>query len=161
MNETGFLLKKYRLECLKIDGAETHVINPYSMESLVNDRQLLAQMGIQRQYLMPYIDVISSVREVELYLGIMYNERFKSCRWNPVLCLRWNNQYYHVHYRDSWRCRHCGHTVGRVLMPLSESDRIYYSESETPPTVGIFQKIHCPKCGTPLQNHLILLGQYV
>lgn len=161
MNEISFSLKKYRLEFFKIDGTETHIINPNSMEALVNDHPLLAQMGIERKYLMPYIDVISSVREVNLFLGMMYNGKFKAHQWFPVLCLKWNNQYYHVHYRDSWMCRHCAHTIGRVLMPLSESDRIYYSEVETPPAAGIFQKIHCPKCGTPLQNHLILLGQYL
>lgn len=162
MDEINFLLKKYRLECASIDGAETHIINHNSMEALVNDRQLLEKMHIQRKYLMPFIDVISSIREVKLYLGILHNVRFKTAQWFPVLCLSWNNQYYHVHYRDSWTCIHCNHAVGRVLMPFSETgDRVIaYTSREIPSTPVMFQKINCPKCGSLLQGHLMLLGQY-
>lgn len=162
MNEIGFLLKKYRLECLKIDGAETHIIDPNSMEALVNDRQLLAQMGIERKYLMPHIDVISSVREVELYLSIIHNEKFKVHPWFPVLCLRWNNRYHHVVYNDSWSCRYCGHKVERVLRHFSESGDgfVAYPVHALPPVPMMFQKINCPQCGELMQCHLMLLGQY-
>lgn len=163
MNEISFSLKKYRLECLKIDGAETHIIDLNSMEALVNDHQLLAQMGIERKYLMPYIDVISSVREVELYLSIVYNERFKVHQCFPVLCLRWNNRYHHVVYDDRWYCRNCRHEVERVLRHFSESSDggVVYSDHEYPPIPMMFQKINCPQCGEPLQCHLMLLGRYV
>lgn len=162
MNEISFLLKKYRFQLLRIDGVETHIIDSQSMEAMVNDRQLLDKMNVQRKYIMPYIDVISSVREVKLYLGLLHNVKLKAERWFPVLCMRWNNGYYHVCYKDGWRCLHCGHVVERVLMPLSEcSDRVIaYTADEIPPEASLFQKINCPKCGSMLQNHLMLLGQY-
>lgn len=162
MNEISFLLKKYRIELLRIDSAETHIIDPYSMDALVDDRQLLDKMKIQRKSIMRYIDVINSVREIKLFLGLMYTVKFKTERCIPVLCMRWNNRYYHVYYKEGWQCMHCGHNVGRVLMPFSESGDIVitHTSHEISPEVNLFQKINCPKCGRLLQNHLMLLEQY-
>lgn len=154
-------LSEYCLQICCINGLDTYIISPQSCNELMNNTELLDKMHIRRERISAYADMTAKCGTDRLYTAFVihknYAERFQ---WEIVNCLRNDDGFFHVFYRDSWKCRECGNIMyAPVLMPMDEADATFYSGmlNRCPPVPDFFKKVPCPSCGRLMQNHLLLL----
>lgn len=151
----------YCLDVCVIDGLQTYVISPATHNVLVKDNKLLNYLKSTESDILPYIEAAREIGIDKLYLAfINFPAIVKKFQLLPILCYKNGNQFYHVHYRNTWMCRECKHIMNKpIIMPMVEADTTIYhfSENKYPDIPSIFQKVKCPKCGKLLQNHLIIL----
>lgn len=154
-------LKKYHLERLLIDEIETYVIPRDIMELLEGSGEISEQFSISSDlFKRLFCDVVRMNQDIPLFAGLIHTTEMYRQLWFPILCLKTGRSFCHIHYHPTWICRDCGHCAGRVLMPLSESERIYYIGHPVPAAPEIFRKRRCTECGSVLQNHLIMLDEW-
>lgn len=150
-------LESYCLKVTCIDKLKTYILSPLCFEQLLHDTELFDSLFRKPSEIQPFIRIAGKVKNPSLYPAFIYNgawvERY---RYSPLLCCRYEDDFHHVHYHGAWRCRRCGHDNGAVIMPMSEADSVYYGSTGLPPVPSAFIRIPCRKCGTLLQNHLIL-----
>lgn len=154
-------LKDYCLDIFVIDGLQTYVISPAKYSVLIKDNELLNYLKRTENDILPYIEVAREIGIDKLYFAFAYLPAIvKRFQLLPILCYKNGNQFYHVHYRNTWMCRECKYIMNKpIIMPMVEADITIYhcSENKYPDIPSIFQKVKCPKCGKLLQNHLIIL----
>ena len=142
--------KEYIYKHQVIEDIDTYIILPEhygNVQKILNLGQKVGEMILR---------TVKHVKKAELYPAIIYNPHFPN-PWFHMLCYRNGENFYHIHFHDGWMCRECGYNNGAVIMPMSESDAIYYAGTEKhyPSAPPIFKKIPCKNCGKMLQNHLI------
>lgn len=154
-------LRQYCADICNIDSLQTFIISPSKYEDMLKDDELLKCLKISEKHITSFIKTAREVGTEKIYLAFVYQPSWiEKFQWMPVHCYKNGNKFYHVHYRDSWICKECGNTIsGSFIMPMVETDPIIYhrSENKYPNIPLIFQKVKCPKCGEPLQNHLIII----
>lgn len=156
-------LEQYCMGVCDIDGLQTFIISSSKYEELLKDSELLKHLKISEKLMTPFIRTIRELNTDKIYFTFVYLPTFiEKFQWMPVYCYKSGSQFYHVHYKDSWLCHECGNIMNQpVIMPLVEVDPGIYSHSargNRHPMIPPFsQKIKCPKCGKPLQNHLFLI----
>lgn len=161
------VLKKYCLTVCCINGLDTYIISPVQYDNLISDEELLKKFDFYRldDYVINLIQIARKVDTDMLYLSFVQHKNFGTkYQWEPLLCYRHDNIFYHVAYRSSWMCRECKHILyAPVIMPKDEEDSAFYSgtEKQFPDIPPLFQKVSCPECGRLLQNHLIILREDV
>ena len=166
-------LEPYCMEMRCINDLDTYIISPQYYEKLLSDTDLMKLLWWNKdqhgQHHLPpdwQEERIKSMMEVSrrvdsLYFAVVRHkgrpERFV---WKSVHCYHQEDTFYHVMYRESWRCIDCGYWLeAPLIMPMVESDALFYcgTENRWPDTPPIFQKVQCPNCGMMLNNHLMLL----
>lgn len=154
-------LSEYCLQICCINGLDTYIISPQYHKELMDDTKLLEEMHIRKDRVPVFVDIAAQCGTDRLYIAFVihknYAERFQ---WEIVNCLRNDDGFFHVFYRDSWKCRECGNIMyAPVLMPMDEADATFYSGmlNRCPPVPDFFKKVPCPSCGRLMQNHLLLL----
>lgn len=155
-------LKNYCTEICLIDGLQTFVISPSKYDDMIKDKELLNCIKRPEMDIVPFIKTAREAGTDKIYLAFVNlpvkMERFQ---WIPIHCYKNGNQFYHVHYRNTWMCRECRNIMNQsMVMPMVEADSTIYHwcENNYPDIPLIFQKVKCPKCGKPLQNHLLVIG---
>lgn len=154
-------LNDYCLDLCVIDGLLTYIISPAKYSILLKDNELLKDLERTDNDILPYIETAREIGIDKLYLAFV-KVPFSAKKFQrlPMLCYQNGNQFYHVHYRNTWMCRECKYIMNKpIIMPMAEADTTIYhcSERKYPDIPSIFQKIKCPKCGKLLQNHWIIL----
>ncbi len=154
-------LKSYCADVCFIDGLKTFIISPSKFDDILKDNELLKYLKKLNKDIVPFINISRAVGTSKIYLAFVNLpvkvERFQ---WVPVHCYKNGNQFYHVHYRDTWMCKECKYIINKPsVMPMVEVDSIIYKQCENkyPDIPLIFQKEKCPKCGRVLQNHLLII----
>ncbi len=107
-----------------------------------------------------YIQVAQKFDTLYLALGHHKDRAGLSLEWEPILCYKKEDTFFHIIYRDSWMCRDCGNVLhAPIIMPMCEGDPDFYygTKNRFPDIPPFFQKIPCSKCNSLLQNHLIIL----
>lgn len=154
-------LKQYCTDICFIDNLQTYVISPSKLDDILKDDGLLKYLKKSETDIIPFIKIAREAGTDKIYLAFIYlPAKVEKLRWMPVHCYKNGNQLYHVRYRNSWMCRECGNVMNQpIVMPMAEAEPIIYhfSENRYPDIPSLFQKIKCPKCGKPLQNHLIII----
>lgn len=154
-------LEQYCMDVCEIDGLQTFIISSSKYEELLKNSELLKHLKISERLMTPFIGTIRELNTDKIYFAFLYLPTFiEQFQWMPVYCYKSGSQFYHVHYRDSWVCRECGNIMNQsVIMPLVETDSgIYFAHRNRHPRIPpFFQKIKCPECGKPLQNHLFFI----
>lgn len=156
------LLKRYCSTVCCINGLDTYIISPIQYDCLITDKELLKKLNIPQagDLLLNFIQTARKINDDKLYFSFVHHKNRKKAEWEPLLCYKNEDTFYHVAYRDSWICRECGHTLyASILMPMSEADAVFKNGTgnQYPDIPPFFQKIPCPKCRRPLQNHLFIL----
>jgi len=148
------ILSRYTKEVLRIDGLETYIISSEFYHELLNSIQPDTYF---KKCLNHYIEVVSSIKSIELLIGVSYNPNIKVERlqWRPVLCYKQDNRLYHVSYNGKWRCLDCKYDNHAVIMQLADTEPDAYFGTEKPAHSALFKKIPCKKCGHLLQGYLI------
>lgn len=154
-------LKNYCEDICLIDGLQTLIISPSKYDDILKDSILLKYLKKSDADLLPLIKTAKKVGTDKIYLAFVNlpvkTEKFQ---WVPLYCYRNGNQFYHVHYRNTWMCKACKNMINMsIVMPMVEADTTIYHwcENKYPDIPLIFQKVKCPKCGRLLQNHLIII----
>lgn len=162
--EISKLLAKYCIKICNINGLDTYIISPQYYDDLLADVELLGKLAISifasTDLIKNFISIAKKVDNQLLLAFVYYKNYIDKFAWVPLNCYENEKVFYHVHYRDSWLCRECGYLLrANMIMPIDESDPIFYSGTKNPypPIPFIFKKIPCSKCGKLLQNHLLLL----
>lgn len=155
-------LEKYCMKKCQINGLDTYILSPEHYGDLLQDSKLLKALHHSDfEFIKPFIDIASTVTDVELFPALTYHKGWTGqFAWIPTHCYKSGDKFVHVHFRSTWMCRECGHWhSGTILMPTVEADATFYSctENRCPPVPSIFRKLPCKNCGKPLQNHLILI----
>lgn len=160
------LLEKYSFAIICINGLNTFVISPMYYGSIIDDVEFLKSLNMlwARDIIINMIQTISKVDVDKLCLAIVEHKgRIEKFKWEPVVCYKNKDAYYHVIYRNSWMCRGCNNVVhASMIMPISEGDCTFYSENSNnryPNIEQLFQKIPCNKCGRLLQNHIFIMDR--
>ena len=154
-------LKNYCEDICLIDGLQTLIISPSKYDDILKDSILLKYLKKSDADLLPLIKTAKKVGTDKIYLAFVNlpvkTEKFQ---WVPLYCYRNGNQFYHVHYRNTWMCKACKNMINMsIVMPMVEADTTIYHwcENKYPDIPLIFQKVKCPKCGRLLQHHLIII----
>lgn len=154
-------LKPYCADVCFIDNLQTFIISPSKYDDILKDEELLKCLKKSEKEIVPFIKTAREVGIDKIYLAFVYiPAKVEKIQWMPIYCYKNGNKFYHVHYRNSWICRECGNTVSEsIVMPMVEAESVIYhwSENRHPNIPLFFQKVKCPKCGKPLQNHLIII----
>lgn len=160
------LLTKYCIKVCNINGLDTYIISPQYYADMLADIKLMDNLSVSIfvsvDAIKHFINIVKIV-DNQLFLAFVHHKNYiERFAWWIVNCYEHEKIFYHVHYRDSWLCRECGHSLyAHIIMPIDESDPTFYSETDNlyPEISSIFKKIPCPKCGKRLQNHLFILEQ--
>lgn len=157
-------LKPYCVDIHYIDGLLTFIISPSKYEDIVEDKELLKWLGKSEFEIDKFTKIAKEVGTDKIYLGFVYLttiiNMIKRYHWIPIHCYKNGNEFYHVFFRYTWMCRACGNIMNKpIIMPMVEADTTIYhwSDNGYPRIPLIFNKVNCPKCGNPLQNHLIIM----
>ena len=154
-------LKKYCEDVCFIDDLQTFIISPSKFDDIIKDNELLKYLKKTDIDIVPFINIARVVGTDKIYLAFVnLPTKVKRFQWVPLHCYKNGNQFYHVNYRNTWMCRECKNIMNKsIVMPMVEADMIIYHwcENKYPDIPLIFQKVKCPKCGRPLQNHLIIM----
>lgn len=154
-------LKQYCADVCFIDGLQTFIISPSKHDDILKDDKLLKCLKRSESDLFPFMKTTKEVGTDKIYLAFVYlPAKVDIMQWFPIHCYKNGNQFYHVYYRKSWMCRECGNIIYKsIVMPMVEVESLIYQwpENRYPDIPTIFQKIKCPECGKPLQNHLIII----
>lgn len=158
------LLKRYCLSICCINGLDTYIISPLYYDLLAADEDFRKDLSELSIY--PYDAFLGLLQTARENAGILYlaladhKSRKGRYEWEPVLCYKNENTFYHVSYRSSWKCRDCGYILyAPVIRPMVEVDSGFYfgTERKYPDIPPLFQKVPCPKCGHLLQCHLHIM----
>jgi len=157
VSEMKEILNQYTKEVLCIDGLETYIISSEFYHELLNIIDSIQPNSYFKKELYYYIEVVSSVKNVELQIGVSYNPHIKieSLQWRPILCYKHDKNLYHVSYKEKWRCFDCKYDNHAVIMQLVDAEPDVYFGAEKPAYSPLFKKIPCKKCGHLLQGYLI------
>lgn len=160
--EYGFKgLKSYCEDIKYIDGLLTFIISPLKYENILKDKEILNFLHKSEKGIETFIKISKEVGIDKIYIGFIYLPHIiKKYNFIPIHCYKYENEFYHVFFRYTWICRKCRYIInGAIIMPMVEADPTIYSLSgnEYPSIPLIFKKLNCPKCGKPLQNHLIII----
>jgi len=157
MSEMKALLCKYAKVIARIDRLETYVISAEYYSELPTIINATKQNPSFLKHLNYCIEVATSVKNIELFVGIAYNPNIslENLRWRPVLCYQYNKNFYHVLYKENWVCMDCNYDKHTVIMQLVSGEPDTYYGTEKPEYSPIFQKIPCKNCGRLLQGYLI------
>lgn len=154
-------LRQYCAEVCFIDKLQTFVISPAKYDEILKDSRLLKYLRKSEEEILPFIKTARKIGTDKIYLAFIYiPAKVEKIQWMPIHCYKNGNRFYHVHYRNSWMCRECGNIMKEsVIMPMAEADPVIYhlAGNRNFDLPLIFQKIKCPQCGKPLQNHLIVI----
>lgn len=154
-------LKKYCEDVYFIDGLQTFIISPSKFDDILKDNELLKYLKKTDMNIARFINIARKVGTDKIYLAFVnLPTKVERFQWVPLHCYKNENQFYHVYYRDTWVCRECKNIMNKsIIMPMVEADMTIYHwcENKYPDIPLIFQKVKCPKCGRPLQNHLIII----
>lgn len=144
--------QKYVYKQLNIWDTDTYLIDPeYAPE-------VIKLLNLHNSNLV-LLDIVKQTKSIELYPAVVQIPRFsEKYRWQPLLCYKHGNEYYHIQSHDGWMCRDCWTNNGPVIMPMFEADTAFYG-FPLPQIPEVFRKIKCKKCGKPLQNHLVLVDR--
>ncbi len=144
-----------------IDGLQTFIISPSKFDDLLKDNDLLKYMKKSYIDIVYFVNAANTVATNTIYLAfVKLPTKAESFQWIPLHCYKSENQFFHVHYRNTWMCRECKSIMNKpIIMPMVETDTAIYHwcENKYPDIPLIFQKVKCPKCGRLLQNHLIII----
>ncbi len=155
------LLTEYDLISCCINGLDTYIISPIQYEMFVKDETLLKKLNLFciKREIVDLIQITEKFCTNLLFFALVrHPNRIEKYKYEPVLCYKKKEGFYHIAYRDSWMCRECNNILyTSLIMPKSEEDPIFYcgTESQYPNIPSFFQKLPCPKCGKLLQNHLM------
>lgn len=154
-------LKSYCVDIQYIDGLLTFIISPSKYENILKDKKILNLLYKSEKEIEMFIKISKEVGTDKIYIGFVYLPHIiKRCNFIPIHCYKYENEFYHVFFRHTWICRECRYIInGSIIMPMVEADPTIYSLSRNgyPSIPLIFKKLNCPKCGKPLQNHLIII----
>lgn len=160
MNSMERLKKCCEAVCC-IDGLQTFIISPSKFDRILNDNKLLEYLKKSDRAIAPFINTAKLVGTDKMYLAfVKLPTKVETFQWLPLHCYKNGNQFYHVHYRDTWICRECKNIMNKpIIMPMAEADATIYHwcANKYPDTPLIFQKVKCPNCGRLLQNHLMII----
>lgn len=164
MNLTDRLkrIEKFSSAICCIDDIETYIISSEHHASLIESQELLENLipPWAMDWIIRYIQVAKKFDALHLAFGHHKDRAGLGLEWEPVLCYKKENAFFHVGYRDSWMCIDCRHVLyAPIIMPMCEADPDFYcvTKKRFPDIPPFFQKIPCPKCSSLLQNHLIIL----
>ena len=156
-------LKKYCLAICSIDGIDTYIISPVHYDSLMANQELLENLTSSswgKDRIMSFIQTAKTFDALYFAFGHHKDRARLSLEWEPVLCYKKEDAFFHVIYVDSWMCRECRYIFrAPIIMSKSEAEPDFYygTENRFPDIPPFFPKYPCPKCGRLLQNHLIIL----
>lgn len=154
-------LRRYCEDVRFIDGLQTFIISPSKFDDIIKDDKLLKCMEKSDMDIVPFINTSRAVGTDKIYLAFVnLPAKVERIRWFPLHCYKNRNQFYHVHYRNTWMCTECKSIMTKsIVMPMVEADTTIYHwcENKYSDVPLIFQKVKCPKCGRLLQNHLIII----
>lgn len=146
----------YYEKIVEIEGLETGIIDIDKMDMFFNDSMLQRTLSINCKDILE--GMIECCNLYDLRLGILKREYPNRDFYMPTLCMRFENDLYHVFYKDNWICRECGCDNGKVIMPLVETgDGFIYPDRKNVKIPRIFLKVPCKLCGKILQNHILLV----
>jgi len=151
------ILNQYTSDVLYVDGLETYIISSKFYHELLNAIDSIQPNSYFKREFNYYIEVVSSVKSVELLIGVSYNPQIKIERlqWRPVLCYKHGSSLYQVSYKEKWRCIDCKYDHHSVIMQLVDAEPDVYFGVEKPAYSTLFKKVPCKKCGHLLQGYLI------
>lgn len=155
-------LKEYCLAICCIDGIDTYIISPEHYSFFIDDQALLEDLipSWAKNWVIYFVQAAKKFDALYVALGHHKNGVGLSLEWEPVLCYKKGNTFFHVKYFESWMCRECGYIFcAPIIIPMCEADPDFYYETENrfPDIPPFFQKLPCPKCNRLLQNHFIVL----
>jgi len=153
---------KYSLAICCIDDIDTYIISPEHYSTLIGNQELLENFSPSwaKERVIYYIQVTKKFDALYLAFGHHKDRAGLSLEWEPVLCYKKENTFFHVGYRFSWMCIDCRYVLyAPIIMPMCEVDPDFYygTKNRFPDIPPFFQKVPCPKCSSLLQNHLIIL----
>ncbi len=140
-----------------IDGIETYLFLTEELEDILRDSSKPDEFQRCIMWHRKCVGEIENIKDVKLYPAVCHIE--KADRWMPVYCLEMGKIYYHVGFRERWRCRDCGTEYGPVLLHQMEVDTVLYIGRKWPQIPKFFTKQYCRKCGHMLQGHLFMLSK--
>lgn len=155
-------LIKYSSAIHCINDIDTYIISPELYSSLIENPALLENLipSWAKDRVIYYMQISQKFDALYLAFGHHKDRAGLSLEWQPVLCYKKENSFFHVRYRDSWMCIDCKYVLyAPIIMPMCEGEPDFYygTKNRFPEIPPFFQKVPCPKCGSLLQNHLMIL----
>lgn len=134
-------LNQYAKEVLLVDGLETYIISSEYYHELPGIWASLQPNSYFQKVLLSYVKVLSEINKIELAIGVSYNPHLpSSLQWRPVLCYLHDGIYYHVEYKEHWRCIDCKYDQHRVIMQLVDHEPDAYFGVAKPYNSDVFKK---------------------
>ncbi len=147
------MFKDYCFEICKINGIDTYIFSDDGCSDFLTDELLCSTaLADEMKKYLQYTDgkhIFAAIAHHAFWRGIS--------EWIPVLCMKYNDEYIHVHCTDKWVCVSCGYVhKGKMIMPIQEHEPLFYSgtQMQYPPCPSSFVPIKCSNCGKIIHEHI-------
>ena len=90
------MIQQYCIGKYIIDGLETYIVSPETYSVLLADTDFLTAIDVTKITVERHVNMIQRVNCFDLFLAFIHYEGRKKYKWFPIICWKYENNYYHV-----------------------------------------------------------------